>query len=171
MEIKTWSDLSDHKFLAEISEIFFEASSKKNFESPEEKDKFFQKWLGKYLECFPDWTFLAVEDGVLLGYITGCPDSLKYAELSQPIVGGPADYQNYPAHLHINCHRNSRGKGVGGKLLKKFEENCKEKGLSGVHLITLEGEANVAFYLKNLYKIVSKKEEKKGNLLFMAKSI
>ena len=62
------------------------------------------------------------------------------------------DYlQEFPAHLHINCHPNHQGKGIGGKLINQLIKYLGAKNVPGVHLVTLHGHANEQFYLKNKF--------------------
>ncbi|MDD5730793.1 MAG: GNAT family N-acetyltransferase [Candidatus Omnitrophica bacterium] len=41
---------------------------------------------------------------------------------------------DYPAHLHINIRKGFRGKRIGHRLVEKFMEYMKEKGVSGIHV-------------------------------------
>lgn len=173
--ILPWSSLSkDQREILEkeVREVFFESSSVKKFESESKKHEFFQKWLGLYIDQFPDWFYLAIDDeNNFLGYIIACPNSLDHPELGQPIVGNEKDYLEYPVHLHINCHYRSRGKGVGAELLSSLEQVSRERGAAGIHLITKEGERNVGFYLKNGYTQIRSKIVGNGNLLFLGKKL
>ncbi len=56
----------------------------------------------------------------------------------------------YPAHLHINLARESRGSGDGRKLIEKFIGQCREAGVKGVHLATRADNRDAqAFFEKN----------------------
>lgn len=44
----------------------------------EEADAFAERWAGPYLKLRPDWTFVAEEDGRVVAYLTGCPDSAAF---------------------------------------------------------------------------------------------
>lgn len=169
MKIDCWENFSEktkEESLIQVRNIFFESSSIDTFEDETHKEQFYQKWLGKYINKFPDYFLIAHENKIVLGYLVGCPDSLSHPELQQPVVGERDDYKSYPFHLHMNCHKDYRGKGVGGKLLLKTEQLCRERGCSGLHLITKEGVLNQSFYEKYGHKLIRKKEIN-GNILVM----
>jgi ribosomal protein S18 acetylase RimI-like enzyme len=46
------------------------------------------------------------------------------------------NYQDYPAHLHINVENTSRGKGLGRGLMEAYLEQLKSSGIPGVFLET-----------------------------------
>lgn len=174
MEIISFTHFKDNIDIEErLKEIFFESSSVTNFSSEESKNKFYQVWLGHYLEFFAEETFVAFENEVLLGYITGCLNTFEYKEkLSQPGLERWTNcYENYPAHLHINCHRDARGQGIGGKLLSAFESHCLSKGVKGVHLITASSARNVGFYQKNGYIEVMHSGESPNTLVLLGKKL
>lgn len=155
----------------QIKDIFFQASSVTSFSSEESKNKFFNRWLGQYLDQFPENTFVALEENIVLGYITGCLQTLEmWHSLDQSNLELWRDhYQEYPAHLHINCHADARGKGVGANLLSAFEDHCLKLGVSGLHLITLSSARNVSFYLRNGYIEVDRQGESPDFLVFLGK--
>ncbi len=155
----------------QIKDIFFQASSVTSFSSEESKNKFFNRWLGQYLDQFPENTFVALEENIVLGYITGCLQTLEmWHSLDQSNLELWRDhYQEYPAHLHINCHADARGKGVGANLLSAFEDHCLKLGVSGLHLITLSSARNVNFYLRNGYIEVDRQGESPDFLVFLGK--
>ena len=48
--------------------------------SPERWGFFGRLWVEPYEKIFPQWTYLAEADGVVVGYLTGCPDSRGFAK-------------------------------------------------------------------------------------------
>lgn len=46
------------------------------------------------------------------------------------------DYDIYPAHLHINIEKSSRGNGLGHELIGQFLNQLSTAKVSGVHLLT-----------------------------------
>ena len=154
--------------LEQIKEIFFSNSSIKTFFNEEEKEKFLNRWLLQYLTHFPDWLFFYKEKHKVLGYLIACPDSKKYLGLLN--IPGQELFEEYfkdfPAHLHINCHLDSQGKGVGGKLIQHFEKKCLSEELSGWHIITQEGMLNNSFYRK-VGCVFEKIRDLKGHQLLM----
>lgn len=139
----------EDKYLGEVREIFFESSTRKDFKSAEEKEAFFYKYVGFYLKHFPEFALVCVSERVL-GYILGAPESHD-GELNtiQPHLKiFHEELKKYPAHLHINCHADSRGKGVGGKLVKSLEEMLKARNIGGLHIMTGADASNKNFYKK-----------------------
>jgi GNAT superfamily N-acetyltransferase len=152
-----------------IIPIFFESSARSEFESVEAKNDFLYKYLGYYRENYPDYFLVGVLEKEVMGYICGSPDSSKDLVLFDilPHYGLFKDlYSTYPAHLHINLSENSRGKGIGSKLIRQFENLCQ----SPTHLITSPSARNRSFYLKNDYSFESVRSYSNTDILFMGKS-
>lgn len=42
-------------------------------------DFFARIWIAPYEKLLPEWTYVAVLDGSIVGYLTGCPDSKKFS--------------------------------------------------------------------------------------------
>lgn len=158
-----------------LEEIFFEASSLKNFRDHEHKDSFFERWLGVYLRLYPDQFFLAIDNSDeqnLLGYLCFHTKSPLPGAYQHPGTEAFLDlYHDYPVHLHINCHHQSRGLGVGQALVQKLFEKMRELKLEGVHLITSADQRNVEFYQKMGFHHVVEREHGKMILLWMGKKI
>ena len=109
----------------------------------------------------------------VLGYICASPDTNKDDELfkENPYLSIFQDlYETYPAHLHINCHANARGKGVGEKLLQTLEEKLRHNGLKGLHLITSPQAQNVNFYHKYGFSEDYKRTNGRRNCLLQRSS-
>ena len=153
MKIKTADEFKLDEILSSIKHIFFESSSIRSFKGEVEREQFFQNWCGQYLENYPHCFFLAIERGTIAGYLC-LFDSLA----SHPSVPGHAIFANFfkefPAHFHINCHIDFRGKGVGSNLINKAIEYLKKNQVRGVHIITSPGSRNVQFYKNNKFKEV-----------------
>ena len=89
-----------------IDAIFFEASSVRAFASERARAAFRQRWLGLYLETWPEHVFLARDDdGMVAGYLLGCLidpaqdhrfEDIGYFETFAAACAA------CPAHLHIN---------------------------------------------------------------------
>lgn len=63
--------------------------------------------------------------------------------------------EKYPAHLHINLLPDYQGKGLGSRLLKKFEERMRRSKVSGIHLVTsTENKKAIPFYRKMGYEVI-----------------
>lgn len=139
----------ESKYLPEVREIFFESSTRKEFKSEEEKEAFFYKYVGLYLKHYPEFALIAVTDRVL-GYIVGAPESSteELYQVQPHLKNFASHYQKYPAHLHINCHHDARGMGVGGMLVANLEERFKTHKIHGFHIMTGPNAKNKSFYKK-----------------------
>lgn len=63
----------------------------------------------------------------------------------------------YPAHLHLNVHQGFRGRQVGHRLIERFVEQAKSRGLAGVHvLIRSDNPAACRFFEGLGFAIVSR---------------
>jgi GNAT superfamily N-acetyltransferase len=80
-------------------------------------------------------------------------------------------FNEYPAHLHINCHPSSRGKGVGSELLKHFFYKLKKIDSVGCHVVTTTSSLNVSFYKKNGFNFELEKQYNNSPLLFMGRRV
>lgn len=136
------------EILKEVEEIFFLSSSLKSFSSEERRQAFFKRWCGDYQELYPKEFFIAMEDGMTLGYLSGCMDSLR--AMNEIQVPGFAIFQDlfnaFPAHLHINFHPTARGKGLGTLIMKHYFRHLSHNNIVGVHLVTSPDAQNVSFY-------------------------
>lgn len=168
MEIKVLSaNETDHFPLDQVAQIFFEASSVKEFSNIDEREKFFHRWCGQYLEKYPEGFFIALEGDQVLGYSCSHPDSL--AALGEFQIPGQKYFehlfQDYPLHLHINCHSSSRGKGIGRLLINKQSQ----LNNTGIHIITEKGADNCGFYRALGFDREEEADLKGHTLLFMGK--
>lgn len=155
----------------DIQQIFFESSTKTHFASLTEKEQFMYKYLGLYVEMYPEFFFVAEVDHELVGYICGAPETLTPFFLSkQPHLGQfSSEYLHFPAHLHINLSEGARGNGLGGKLVEKFCSELNKINISGVHIITSPKARNTHFYKRLGFSFV--KENSSNSLLFMGKKL
>lgn len=134
--------------LRAIEEIFFLSTSIKSFSSPEKKEAFFKKWCGDYLEYYPESFYLLYFENRLMGYLSGCDNSLdSLKNLNVPGHSTFVDlFKVFPAHLHINFHPNARGKGWGSHLVRHYLDDLRLKKIPGIHLVTSKDAQNVNFY-------------------------
>jgi ribosomal protein S18 acetylase RimI-like enzyme len=155
--------------LAMVEEIFFESSTKKTFESDEEKRQFQWKYLGTYLKNFPELFLVAKKDGKILGYIAGATRS--DFDL-QPHMKAFEDVLTiFPSHYHINCHAESRGLGVGSLLVLSLEKKLQALKFTGVHIMTGAESQNRSFYQKLGYTFEEKREFQGRFILMMGKPL
>lgn len=134
--------------ILQVEEIFFLSSSLKAFSSEEKRKAFYKRWCGDYQTLYPEEFFIAMEEGKVLGYLTGCSDSTR--AMNEVSVPGYAIFHDlflaFPAHLHINFHPDARGKGLGSILMNHYMNFLKLNNVMGVHLITSPDAQNVSFY-------------------------
>src|SRR5690606_8802703 len=70
---------SDHSAaISQLRDIFFLTSSRKEFASEEDRERFFKHWTSYYLTDCPEETLLALDGSQrVTGYLTGCRNSQK----------------------------------------------------------------------------------------------
>jgi len=156
-----------------LSEIFYESSTKKKFESESQKQDFFEKYLGFYLKNDPTLCFYAENAGVTIGYCVGMLQTAG-AELfeKQPHLRIFQDhYVKFPTHLHMNCDYRYRGQGLGSKLLLAFEQEIAGRNISGLHIMTSSDSPNVSFYQKAGFAFRDEREWFGSRILFMGKKL
>lgn len=163
------------KRIEEIKDIFYEATSVKNFKDEEHKKTFFEKWCGDYIQNNPTEFYLMVEtdNDQLLGYLSGEANSLKALEIMR-VPGQKVfedQFEQFPAHLHINFHVSTRGRGLGSDLVRFYCSVLKSKNISGLHLVTSPEAKNVTFYQKLGFDYQLVREYSGSSLLFMGKII
>lgn len=139
----------EEKYLPEMREIFFESSTKKDFEDEVQREAFIHKYLGFYLTHFADLTLVCVSDKVM-GYVVAAPvsDGSELWKVQPHMPLFQEQFVEFPAHLHINCHHESRGQGIGSKLILEMEKKLKALKITGVHIITGPNSDNKRFYEK-----------------------
>lgn len=137
-------------YRSQMDEIFFESSTRKVFSTPTEKEEFNWKYLGFYLAHYPEFTWLAVKEGRVLGYLSGMPFSRDPSlyQIQSHLKAFEEYFNHYPAHLHINCHVDSRGQGLGQLLVAQCLKQMRAEGASGLHIMTSPEASNRAFYHK-----------------------
>ncbi len=139
--------------IGQAAEIFFETANTKVFESPSDRDDFYQRWFGRYLDADPASFLLALdENSAAIGYLAGCLDS--FSEAARPIIEDISLYtpafcsalRGYPSHLHINVKPGYQGHGVGRLLIARFLQLCRDTGSPGIHVVTGAKSRAVNFY-------------------------
>ena len=156
----------------EVREIFFESSTKKLFKDEAEKEAFYEKYLGFYLKHYPQFAWVARSERVL-GYVIVAPESqnIELQKLQPHLQVFDSYFQNYPAHLHINCHYESRGLGVGSKLILEAETKLRQLNIKGLHIMTSRDAANKSFYKKLGFDFQTELNFHGSMILFMGKSL
>jgi ribosomal protein S18 acetylase RimI-like enzyme len=156
----------------EIEEIFFESSARKSFSNEEERERFQWRYLGFYLTHFAECVWIAKNERVL-GYCLGMPTTQgpELYKLQAHLEMFESYYSDYPAHLHINCHADARGQGLGTKLVKEFEKGMQEMGIKGIHLMTSPESRNRSFYQRLGYTFEIELSYQESPILLMGKRL
>lgn len=113
-----------------------------------EREAFADHWIAPYRELRPDWTWVAVVDGKVAGYLTGCPDTLSFEKERRRVFQPQPDsreffpqavrlklWAEHPAHLHMNVSAGLRGSGIGASLLRTFFAELRRAGVPSAHLV------------------------------------
>ena len=113
-----------------------------------ERDVFAEHWIGPYRELRPDWTFVAVEGGAIVGYLTGCPDTLSFEKERRRLFDPPSDSRDFfppvvrlklwtehPAHLHVAVAADYRDRGIGSALIREYLAALRKHGADSTHVI------------------------------------
>jgi GNAT superfamily N-acetyltransferase len=141
------------RLIREATQIFFETANIKVFESPSAREAFYQRWFGHYLAADPASFLLALDEyGAAIGYLAGCLDS--FSEAARIIISDIPFYtpafcsalRDHPSHVHINVKPGYQGKGVGRLLIARFFQLCRDRGSSGIHVVTGAKSPAVTFY-------------------------
>jgi len=176
MRIALLKDLPDWRaHLPRVEEIFFASSAVQRFADDAHRARFRVRWLGRYLDNYPESFFVALsEDGTLIGYLAGCLKDPRnnplFADLGYYAAFGPL-CNTYPAHLHINVAEEARSRGVGAALIEAFAAQCAAAGLPGLHLVTNEGARNVRFYQQNGFTVLATTLSHNVPVVFMGRQI
>lgn len=160
------------KDLKELREIYFESSARKEFKDEAEKENFFWKYLGFYLEHYPEHVWIAKGERIL-GYVVGSPVSSDPAlyKIQPHLEIFKNNFKDYPAHLHINLHNDARGQGLGSKLLLELEKQMQGLDITGIHIMTGVDSRNKNFYTRLGFNFQKTLEFSGHPILLMGKSL
>lgn len=174
--ITTWAELDDTDTAwPAIEDILLSAATPRDFQSASERDRFCRLWAGYYRDRAPQHFYLwRDDDGAVLAYLCALANSAEAVELieAQPAFTVFADYfARYPAHFHVNCRADCRGRGIGGALVERFIRDCRKGGVAGVHLVTAEGARNVAFYRRHGMRAIARRSWRGRALQLMGRRL
>jgi GNAT superfamily N-acetyltransferase len=138
---------------AQIDAIFFEASGRSGFTSPQERTAFRERWLGRYLAGGTDVVLIARDaQGAVAGYLVGAledpAEQKRFADIGYFREGFRDLCRRYPAHLHINLAPPFRSLGIGSRLIAAFAARAAAAGAPGFHVVTATDARNVRFYTR-----------------------
>jgi GNAT superfamily N-acetyltransferase len=113
-----------------------------------EREAFAKHWIGPYRELRPVWTWIAVAEKKIVGYLAGSPDTLDFEKERRRRFDPPPDsreffppairlklWAEHPAHLMLNVAADYRGLGLGAKLLQAFFSELRRAGVPSAHAI------------------------------------
>lgn len=155
-----------------LDEVFFTSSATQSFPSDEARTAFRERWLGRYLEHFPDCALVALDrEGRVAGYVVGSLDDpaqnalfddIGYFKRLAPLTA------RFPAQLHVNVRADCRGAGLGAALVSRFMAKAREAGSPGIHVVTAKGMRNVGFYARTGFRAEAAFDWNGRALLFLA---
>ncbi len=158
-----------------VEDIFFQSTPSRRFPTPQDRQRFFERWTSFYRENEAKRILLAISgDGTVAGYLTGCGDSRAARRLYDDLPHYALfedQFAAYPAHLHVNCKPDFRNKGIGTSLVMRFSRDCAAEGLAGLHLVTDAAARNVAFYRRCGFDVSIGRRWRDRALLFMGKAL
>jgi GNAT superfamily N-acetyltransferase len=155
--------------IRDIEKIFFENSVRKAFSSEKQRLDFYHHWMDYYLNHERNNFYLALTETGVIGYLTGCLDSIQAAPHFKKHTGftlfSDLHYQ-YLAHLHINLLPSFQGFGIGSKLIRSFvaEANALKRG---VHIVTDPQARNASFYERLGFSDRRERKTESAHYLFM----
>ena len=161
------------EIVKQVREIFFESSTRKEFKDQAERDAFFEKYVGFYLAHYPELAWVGMLGEKVLGYIVAAPTSTdpELDKIQPHLKAFEALFKDYPAHLHINCHHESRGMGLGSQLVRALEGKLRAEKISGLHIMTGPDSLNRSFYKKLGFDFESELPFRGTPILFMGKRL
>lgn len=134
---------------------------------------FAERWVGPYRVLCPEWTFVAEEDGRVVGYLTACPDTLTFEKRVRAELKPTPDSRGFfgdeflnkfwgehPGHLHMNLAKAYRGRGLGGALLALAFAELKRVGVGSAHVFC--GNRAKGYWEKAGFKLAASCEPREG---------
>lgn len=113
----------------------------------EDRAAFGAHWIAPYRELRPDWTWAAVIEGRVAGYLTGAPDTLAFEkERRRVFTPGPDSrdffphaarvglWAEHPAHFLVSVAAGHRGQGLGAHLVEEFFAELRRAGVPSAHV-------------------------------------
>ncbi len=176
IEVVKWAALQEpFRFQDAIDVIFFESSGTRSFASDEAREVFKERWLGRYLQHYPQWFYLALDDAnAVQGYLAGCLDD----PASTALFSDTGYFQDlapmtarFPGHLHVNLAPSARGKGTGSRLVSAFVKAASAAGCPGLHVVTGRGMRNVGFYARQGFGEEGRIDGTGRSLVFLARAL
>ncbi len=69
---------ADRKSWQAVRELCCRTGDNGNPVAPERRESFARVWIEPYEQLLPQWSYVAERNGILAGYLTGCPDTGRF---------------------------------------------------------------------------------------------
>ena len=144
-----------------------------------------QYYVAPYVVLEPELCFVVTNNDKVCGYILGCKDSAHFSQRCEKVwfpalrkqyalpdssdsslnalvikrihsgIEVRHEYQNYPAHLHINLLPETQGHGIGRKMTEVFINKLKALDVPALHLeVSKTNSAAISFYNKMGFEVI-----------------
>ena len=137
------------ELIAQVEAIFWQTAARP-LPPGAERDAFQERWLGRYLEGGDVVLVALAGDDRVVGYLVGAVENpseqARFADIGYFRTDFAPLSRRFPAHLHINLDAGFRSRGIGARLIEAFAARAKDAGAAGMHVVTVKGQRNVAFY-------------------------
>ena len=133
---------------AMISQVCAETGLAGSPVEADERAEFVAHWIRPYRELRPAWTWVAVCDKAVIGYLTGSPDTLGFEKERRRAFDPAPDsrdffpeavrvklWSEHPGHLMMNVLADYRGMGAGTKLLHAFFAELRRAKVPSAHVV------------------------------------
>lgn len=164
----------EQKFKTQVQDICITTADTSLKKDDKAKQVLLNQYCNYYIDCTPAYCFVAVQNGVAVGYILCSPD---YKEYSRDIIyynkrvkkinfikGIQCSFEKniykkyserYPAHLHIDILEEHTHKGVGSMLINALTNKLIESKIKGVMLsCSATNTRALSFYKKHNFEIL-----------------
>jgi GNAT superfamily N-acetyltransferase len=162
--VNVWVQRAEAADWAEIARVCGDTGLAGSPVDENERAAFADHWIKPYRELRPNWTWIAVCDKAVIGYLTGCPDTLAFEKERRRVFDPAPDSRDFfpeavrlklwtehPAHLMMNVLADYRGLGAGTKLLHAFFAELRRAAVPSAHLIC--GPNSVFFFERMAFRV------------------
>lgn len=152
-EMKGWEDKGTKFILATYNDYYTEHEPENCFVAVNENDE-----AVGYIICAEDcavWRKIFMKEYFprlkALNSPSSCADALG------EIIIHSCFAKKYPAHMHIDIHRDYRGQGLGTQMLQVLTEHLSAKGIDGLQLCCgSDNVKGIRFYKRFGFKVLIK---------------
>ncbi len=176
LRVETWKDASGLSGVSVgVDRVFFASSATQSFETDAARAAFRERWLGRYLETFPAWAYVALDaDGEVAGYLVGSIEDPAKSGFFDDITYFGAFSSltaRFPAQLHVNMAPAWRSKGQGALLVERFCRDAAHAGVPGVHVVSSRDMRNIGFYKRMGFRDVGGLKWNGRELVFLGREL